>query len=315
MHPRVLLSAFATAAVFAASSAGAQTNVALAEQLFRDASELMRNGNVAAACPKFAESQKLDPQLGTLLNLATCHEKEGKTATAWGEYSELLDQAKRRGDTARYDYTEKHLAELEPKLSRVKVDPGTAKLDVVRLDGHELGPAAWSVAFPVDPGEHRFEFEAGGKKQSLEVTVTDPGTKIVTVPPFDSSPPANDVVPPPITPPPPAEPTGRGNGQRMAGYIVGGVGVVGLGIGTIFGVTALGKKSDVDAHCNGPICDETGMAAQDDARSAATLSTVGFVAGALLVAGGVALIVTAPKSSSSVALRPANGGLRVDVTF
>lgn len=300
------------AVVCVSAAAAAQSNVALAEQLFRDATDLMRAGNAAAACPKFAESQRLDPQLGTLLNLATCHEKEGKTATAWGEYAELLDQAKRRGDNARYDYTQKHIAELEPKLSRVKLDAGATKLDAVRLDGHVLGPAAWSIAVPLDPGAHVFEVESGGKQQTIKFDVNEPGTKAVTVPSFTT--PKTDDPPHEITAPPPEKPKG-GGAQRTIGFVVGGVGIAAVGVGAIFGLTAMGNKSDVDSHCNGAICDATGFAAQDDARSAATISTIGFVAGGVLLAGAVALVVTAPRSKSALVMTPANAGVKLSLSF
>lgn len=72
----------------------AQTsNAALAESLFREGKRLSGERKFADACPKFAESYKLDPGLGTLLNLAICHESEGKPATAWAEFSETSSRA------------------------------------------------------------------------------------------------------------------------------------------------------------------------------------------------------------------------------
>ena len=102
--------------LFLAADAPAQSAAAAAEQLFRDANTLLAKGQTHEACAKFSESQKLDPQLGTLLNLATCHEKEGKVATAWTEYSELVDQAGKQNDKKRLAYGKKKVAELDGQL-------------------------------------------------------------------------------------------------------------------------------------------------------------------------------------------------------
>ncbi|HET7542512.1 MAG TPA: hypothetical protein VFK05_21730, partial [Polyangiaceae bacterium] len=102
--------------------AGAQaSNAALAESLFREGKRLSSERKFAEACPKFAESYKLDPGLGTLLNLAMCHESEGKPATAWAEFSEASSRAKREGDTDRAQLADEHVRALEPKLAHVTI--------------------------------------------------------------------------------------------------------------------------------------------------------------------------------------------------
>src|SRR5262249_43356511 len=83
----------ALALLVAAPLARAQSNKVAAEALFEEGRRLMSEGKVADACPKFADSQSLDPSPGTLLNLASCYEKMGMTATAWATYREAASLA------------------------------------------------------------------------------------------------------------------------------------------------------------------------------------------------------------------------------
>src|SRR5215207_6184074 len=158
-----------------ASFAQSETKTAVAEALYRQARELMAAGNYEAACPKLAESQRLDPATGTLLNLAACHEKQGKLATAWIEYSDALVAARRDGREDRVEYDRQRAAELEPRLSRLTLvlaadadEPGLT----LELDGSSIGRAVLGAATPVDPGPHLVRVSAPGKKpweQSVQI--------------------------------------------------------------------------------------------------------------------------------------------------
>ena len=72
------------------------TDAAIAEALFQEGKALLDRGEVPAACRKLEESVRLDRLPGSLLNLALCHEAEGRVATAWGELTEALAVAIRR---------------------------------------------------------------------------------------------------------------------------------------------------------------------------------------------------------------------------
>src|SRR5258705_3259626 len=75
-----------TAGVGSMCPRGASADLAGAEALFRQGRQLLSEGKTAAACEKFAASQRMDPSSGTLLNLADCHAGEGKTASAWAGF-------------------------------------------------------------------------------------------------------------------------------------------------------------------------------------------------------------------------------------
>src|ERR1700712_4897702 len=61
---------------------------AAAESLFDDVLRAMKSGRFVDACPKLEESERIDPGIGTLLYLAECYEKTGRTASAWATFRE-----------------------------------------------------------------------------------------------------------------------------------------------------------------------------------------------------------------------------------
>lgn len=107
---------------------------AAAEALFQAGKQLMDAGRLDEACPKLAASMQEEPSPGTMLNLALCHEKQGKTATAWAEYKEAAALAKQRGESARADVAEEFAGKLEPRLSRITIDVTSAvsSLEILR---------------------------------------------------------------------------------------------------------------------------------------------------------------------------------------
>src|SRR4051812_45864063 len=77
---------------------------AIAESLYDRGRRQMNDGQVTTACETFAESQRLDPGTGTLLNLASCHEAAGKLASAWVEFREAIATLRHEKRTDRLRY-------------------------------------------------------------------------------------------------------------------------------------------------------------------------------------------------------------------
>jgi hypothetical protein len=292
-----------------ASTGGAMAQSAsdqvTAEALFKQARDLMAAGKVGEACPKFAESQRLDPSAGTLLNLATCYERNGQLASAWVTFKEGATAAQRANEPDRAKLARHKVEELEPHLSTltIVVPPATDRPDlVVKRDGESLGRAVWGIPIPVDPGPHAVEASAPGFKtwQSKAVVEGIEAKASIDVPALEAETPA----PPPPRPSPPPPPPPTGNTQRALGLVGAGVGVAGVAAGSVFGLVAKSRVNDAGPHCTGTVCDASGISDLSDARHAATISTVGFIAGGVLLAGGIALYFTAPHA-------PANTGLVV----
>jgi hypothetical protein len=138
--------------------------IADAEALFREGKRLLEQHDFAHACPKLAESVRLDPATGALLALALCHEGEGRNATAWAEYGEVAARAAAEGRHDREEAAREKRKLLEPKLATMTITVSVEDRALagfgVRRDGMEIGSPSWGLAIPVDPGIHLVEATA-----------------------------------------------------------------------------------------------------------------------------------------------------------
>lgn len=293
---------FASAVAIASPRAAFADDKAMAEALFRAAKELQAEGKIAQACAKYVESHRVDPKPGTILNVATCHEDEGRTATAWADFAEAATFAARAKQSEREKFARGKVDELAKKLSYVVLRFPEAPGLEVSLDGKALTTASAGTRVPIDPGTHTLEARAPGKTTWTSTLVVEPGPveRSVVVPTLADQ---STVTVAAAGPPPLAEPPRRtelldGATQRTIGWVAIGVGGAAVGVGAFFGLRTLSEKSTVDEHCVGSRCDETGLRANDDAKQAATLSTVAFVVGGAAVITGVVLLLTARPTAA-----------------
>lgn len=280
----------------------------LAQTLFDEAVALMNDGKVDEACPKLAESQRLAPAGGTILNLAFCLERQHKYASAYTAYREAIGSAIRENRKDRETSARERLAIVLPLLSRVVVHVSEkARIPdlEVRFDGTPVREAAWDIAAPVDPGRHEIIATAPNKKafkKTIEIT-TDGSLEDVTVPAFEDE--APKIVLPPKKPivetPKPIEE----KPNRMPVWISGGVTAAFLAFGIGTSIAAGVKHGEFDKSCRMVRCPESSYAPEDQASALAAASNVGFV----LAAGGaiatvVLFFVTNPKKRDTTAWSP-----------
>ncbi len=323
---RVAFAVVALAGILSpASRAYAQgaSSDAAATALFDEGRKLMVQHRWSEACPKLAESERLAPSGGTLLNLAECYEHAGQSASAWVAWK---DAAARANAAGKADVEKKALsraAALEPTLARLAIAVDKSS-DVegleVKRDGVIVGHAEFGMPIPVDPGTHLIEAIAPKKKAfstSVEVTAKQANAQVVvTLADADVPKPTLAAEPTP-TPTPastgasPERPAPRASGwntQKSLAVVAVGVGVAGAAIGTVFGLQAKSKNDQAlePQNCRtSSYCTQSGLSLTNDAKSAASVATVAFGAGAAALVGGAVLWLTAPSGSATVGLRAA----------
>jgi hypothetical protein len=294
-----------------------------ATALFDEGRRLMAAHNYADACPKLAESNRLAPSGGTLLNLADCYEHAGQTASAWAAWKDAAARANAAGKTQAEKMALDRAAALEPKLARLTVavapESDVPGLEIKR-DGVTLGRAEYSVPIPVDPGTHLVEARAPKKKalsaqidvasNQLDARVTVALSDEVVAAALWTAPPAVTPGPASRTGPTERPPSGGGGGtQRTLAWVALGAGVVGVAVGSIFGLEAKSNNDEAlqPQNCRtSAYCTPRGLSLTSDAQSDATASTLAFVIGGVALATGAVLWLTAP-SDGSVHVAPAVG--------
>jgi hypothetical protein len=313
MRKPLLLSALATALLVTGPAASQDAkDEAMAEAVFQQALKLFDGGKEAEACPLFEQSFRLDPKASTKMNVALCYEKVGRTASAWGAFTEAATLADKAGQTKRSESAREHQKDLAAKLSKVTLSHTREPAQIaLSLDGKALDAVMLGVPLPLDPGKHRVEATAPGYQAwSAEINVP-PGPAEVPVPipalvkkPEPVQAPSATATAPVVTaapsashtaaPKPPAE-TGP-SGARIGAYASFAVGGAGLLAGIITGAVAGSMASGLKSRCVGGTCygqDRNDLATANGMANASNATFA--IGGAGAVLGVVLLLASSPS--------------------
>jgi hypothetical protein len=259
---------------------------AAAEQLFTEARALVAKGDFATACPKFEASLRLDPALGTRLNLADCYERIGKWTSAWAAYKAAADVARGAKDDREQVAVDRAKA-LEARLPRlvIKVTEQPPGLVVTR-GGAIVEPALFGSAVFVDPGPTRIVARAPGRvDRSIEVVALEGKTVDVEVT-LDR---LRTVT---VTSDP-------GRSRRRLGLGLAGAGgaaaLVGLGFGIAARSAWKGAYDSGECIAEPESCSPAGQLRVETARSRANIANLTVGAGLGLLAAGAIVYFTAPS--------------------
>jgi hypothetical protein len=277
-----------------AARASEADDEAAATELFNAGRDMMKAGQYVAACPRLAESARLKPTVGALAKLAECEEHEKRVVSAYARWQQALNLARSTGDDRAED-VQRELTRLDgfvPKLRIVAAStlPSGTR---IRVDAVELGEGVVGVRLPVEPGAHVVQVSAPGKKAwaaSVD-TAADGVTTAVTIPELEDAQ-SLSAPPPPVVPvssaalPVPSATPAPSGMWRTVGLVIGGAGLGAIAAGGALGIDAMRRRDD--AGCPGNVCpDATSANTLRDAKAAADWSTVLFIGGGALLAGGV----------------------------
>jgi len=295
------------------SSASTSTaDAAVAAELFAAGKALADARDYSGACPKFAESAKLDARVGTLARLAECEEKLGHLVAArlqWGRTRDLAARTRDpRADHALQEYN--RIDGIVPKVRFTLSGPPPAGMSI-SIDAESVDATVVGVAIPVEVGAHAIRATAAGK-QPFTASVTTKADGAVTpvtialedAPPEPVAPPP--VVGPVVVPPGPASPPSTWSGRKTAAVVVAGVGIVAIGVGSVAGALSFGSWRDAKNECGGGCSLDVNMqgynaavTSKNTAATEANVSTAAFIAGGAALVGAAVLWFTAPKAEGS----------------
>jgi hypothetical protein len=264
-----------------------------ATELFRLGRAAMNEQRYDVACRRFAESERLDPKVGTLMNLARCEEAIARLAAALRTWDEAVQLAHNLADD-REKYAvqrREEIALLVPQLTVTLASDAPADTRV-QLDGRTIDAGDLGASMPIETGRHvvvasaparaemRFEVDASpSESQELEVK---PGPILFVG--SSPLPPSREV---------PNAPSPALGTQKTVGLTLAGAGVLGLGVGAVFGLMADSAWTSAKAACGGNVgqCSDGGVSTANTYRR--TTQTDGAVATVSAIVGSAALVAGA----------------------
>lgn len=285
----------ALAIALVAGSARAQSSAAGAAEALLDAGLAeMAAGDLASACPRFAESHRLRPSAAAFDALVDCNERAGRVVEAWTRVREAARQAHEEGAAGRAASLDAREARLRPRLAWLTIRVTSVGGDpVVTRDGETVPKTRWGLREPVDPGPHALTVTTYEEMTRAHVT----WRHTVTLAAGESR--AIEL--------PWAEKTRTGPRQATAGWVLAGTGVALTTVGVLFGLAGRAKHAEARRLCTAQASDDCRVLApptESDGDTYDALGVVSIAAGAIGLGVGLTLIATAPPDPGPGATRP-----------
>ncbi len=297
---RAALPTLSLALLLAAHELAAQEPVPPAEEpLLTRAQKTLAAGRIEEACGMLEKGLALERRFDLLVAAGQCHELMGKTATAFGEYTEASLLAEKEGDTTKQDRARELASKIAARVPKLRIDVLAPRADqIVRKNGAPVPRDDWGKLVMVDPGRYQIDASASGLQPfTSSVDLGAAGdVQVVLIPALTA---AGAAGAPPLAPP--AGSVGPKDGRRdtidplgIAGFVTVSFGALGIAMGTVFGVMTLSDVSSAEDDpnlCPGQVCTPAGRAVIDEAETKGIVSTVAFSVGGASMAAGITIFL------------------------
>jgi len=281
-------------AILVAPLARAQTNEEAIAKLKETGDAKMHELHFREALEQYDGAMKLGGGAAIQYNRA-------RALQGLGDYPRALDALEEFVRTAapelraRVPQLDELIADLRGHVATVLI-VSNVEHATVRIGHDVVGTTPINVPVRVSVGHVTIEASAPGWRTKTEdLTLSSGETKVDLA--LEK---ADDVSKPVIV----TTPNEHTSIMRPAGLAIGAVGLGGLALGAIFGGLAVSKRSELDTACPDKACDAAGQGTRSDAWTFATVSTIGLVSGAVLLAGGAVMFLVAPRASNHIAISP-----------
>lgn len=315
-----------------------------AEALFDQGRQLMASEQYEQACTKFSASHRLDPAVGTLLNLGYCWKQMGKAASAWTAYREAASLAYWQRQREREAFARSEAAELEARLARLTINVTEADHPGLELrrNGTVVPRDVWGVEVPVDPGEYTIEAVAPDRsrfatkvsvqaaaKAAVSVPALEPLAESASLPEGGAAPgaqaassapmPATEALSAQAALPGAVAHTDSDSVLPALAIGVGSAGLVAFGVAGFFALRMQSQDDAARSICpdDRVLCRDSDVQRHEDRKESAHDSrTAAFVSagiGAACAIGAVVLLVAAPDAPDDAGARVPTPAIAVGV--
>jgi hypothetical protein len=296
----------AACAILFSSLAFGQAQEGVAQARFNKGRELFIKEAFAPALVEFRAASELYESPNTRLYIARCERALGHVAAAYVEFRRAANEAADRARTdpryaSTHDVAAQEGAALESKLAHVTIVARSGLPDsvTITINGAAFGQASLGVGAPVDPGPidvvarapgyvtvHKNVGATAGEAVEVELKLERAASEAPT---------ANDEKPPEDEPV--HETPHTSHSLRNAGWVVGGIGVAGMGVCATFFALAQARFDQLKSQCSGP-CDASYTSQVNEGQTFQTIGNVALAAGGTAIVTGVIMIIAGSTRSS-----------------